>query len=125
MAATAEATNRAANDVSLREMRNDARLRRMMRCLWQHLGRKPSVFDFIGLGRPINRSLAATAAATNRAANDVSLREMMNDARLRRMMRCLRQHSGRKPSVFDFIVFRQTDKSEFAGAARRRKIGWR
>ena len=49
------------------------------------------------------------------AANDVSLREMRNDARLRRMMRCLRQHSGRKPAVFDFIVFRQTNKSEFEG----------
>jgi len=39
---------------------------------------------------------------------------MMNDARLRRMMRCLRQHLGRKPSVFDFIIFiNRTDKSEF------------
>ena len=47
-----------------------------------------------------------------RAANDVSLREMRNDARLRRMMRFLRQHSGGKPSVFDFIVFdRATNRS--------------
>ena len=58
----------------------------------------------------------ATAGAKAWAANDVSLREMMNDARLRRMMRCLRQHLGRKSFRFSiFIGIKQTDKSEFEG----------